>query len=352
MNTYKRNIAVSTFAVAVFALYSCDHKDLCFDHDSEYTLKAKAEYNLIWHENYDIYDDYDDFNLDWINEWPTFVGASSEELCPAQPTGLRVVSIRGDQSLGVSNITGNGGTIPVRSGGEYSLLFYNNDTETIVFDESGSAATTKATTRSKTRASYKGSPYVTTKSESTVTEPDVLFSGYVESFVPDRSLNEETIDVILNPVVYKYVINYEFESGFQYVALARGALAGMAESVYLKDGMTTDNPVTILFDCDLTSTGVFATVNSFGIPSYTPNTTVIHRRSSNTYGLNLEIRLKNGETVTYDFDVTDQVRIQPNGGIISVSGIVVPEELGKKGGSGFNVEISDWGEYEDVDITF
>jgi hypothetical protein len=101
--------------------------------------------------------------------------------------------------------------------------------------------------------------------------------------------------------------------------------------------------------------GVTATVNSFGIPGYTPNTSVLDNKgkiqgNSNTYGLNLELRLKNGETVTYDFDVTDQVRIQPNGGMITVSGIVVPDEVGKKGGSGFNVEIKDWGDYKDVEL--
>jgi hypothetical protein len=70
----------------------------------------------------------------------------------------------------------------------------------------------------------------------------------------------------------------------------------------------------------------------------------------NKYGLNLELRLRNGETLTYDFDITDQVRIQPNGGIITVGGIVVPDEVGKKGGSGFNVEVKDWGDYRDIEL--
>jgi hypothetical protein len=342
-------------AMAASVLCSCNQKDICFDHDSEYTLKTKAEYNLIWHESYDIYDNYADVNLDWTDEWPEFLDASSDDLCPSEPTGLRVISIRDDQRLGMSNIDGKGGEIPARSGGEYSLLFYNNDTETIVFDDLESAATTKVTTRSKTRASYKGSPYVTTKAENTVTEPDILFSGYIESFLPDRTQEVETVEVEMNPIVYTYVIRYEFESGFEYVSLARGALAGMAESAYLKDGTTTENPVTILFDCSLSADGVTATVNSFGIPGYTPNATVLDNKGkligdSNKYGLNLELRLRNGETLTYDFDVTEQVRIQPNGGIITVGGIVVPDEVGKKGGSGFNVEVKDWGDYNDVEL--
>jgi hypothetical protein len=353
MKKYSLNVAIAAIAASV--LCSCEHKELCFDHDSEYTLRTKAEYNLIWHESYDLYDNYDDVNLDWNNEWPEFMDASSDDLCPSEPTGLRVISIRDDLRLGMSNIDGKGGVIPARRGGEYSLLFYNNDTETIVFDDMESAATTKVTTRTRTRASYKGSPYVTTKAENTVTEPDILFSGYVEAFTPDRSKEVEIIEVEMNPIVYTYVIRYEFESGYQYVALARGALAGMAESAYLKDGRTTNNTVTILYDCKLEANGVTASVNSFGIPSYTPNSTVLDENGnlqtdSNKYGLNLEIRLKNGETLTYDFDVTDQVRIQPNGGIITVGGIIIPDEVGKKGGSGFNVEIKDWGDYKDIEL--
>jgi hypothetical protein len=318
-------------------------------------LKVKAEYNLIWHESYDIYDNYADFNLDWTSEWPAFMDASSDDLCPSEPTGLRVISIKDDKRLDMTNIDGDNGEITAISGEEYSLLFYNNDTESIIFDDSESAATTKVTTRSKTRASYKGSPYVTTKAENTVTEPDILFSGYVESFIPDRSKEVEIIEVKMNPVVYTYVIHYEFESGFEYVSLARGALAGMAESAYLKDGTTTENPVTILFDCSVSADGVTAKVNSFGIPGYTPNATVLDNKGkligdSNKYGLNLELKLKNGETLTYDFDVTDQVRIQPNGGIIVVSGIVVPDEVGKQGSSGFDVEVNDWEDYRNISL--
>jgi hypothetical protein len=355
MKTYKRNIAVSVITLAATALCSCNHKELCFDHDTEYQLRVKAEYNLIWHENYDIYNDIDDINLDWMDEWPEELETASDDLTPSEPTGLRVISLRDDQRLSTINVDADGGVIDAQRGGEYSIVLYNNDTETIVFNDTESVSTAKATTRSKTRASYKGSPYVFTKAENTVTEPDILFCGYVESFLPDRTQDVETIEVTMEPIVFTYVIHYEFKSGFEYVALARGALAGMAGSAYVKDGSTTDDVVTVLFDCELTTNGVTASVNSFGIPKYTPNDGIVDENGniisySNTYGLNLEVRLKNGNTITFDFDVTDQVNIQPNGGVITVKDIVIPDEAGKVGGSGFDVNVEGWGEYKDIEI--
>ena len=94
--------------------------------------------------------------------------------------------------------------------------------------------------------------------------------------------------------------------------------------------------------------GAQACVHSFGIPDY-PNehyTTRADRR----YGLNLEVRLKNGKVKSFDFDVTDQVAAQPQGGVIVVNGIEISDEDGTEGGSGFDVNVGDWGEYEDVEL--
>lgn len=54
--------------------------------------------------------------------------------------------------------------------------------------------------------------------------------------------------------------------------------------------------------------------------------------------------------MSFDFDVTDQVAAQPQGGVIVVRDIEIPDEKGMEGGSGFDVDIDDWGEYEDVEL--
>ena len=64
--------------------------------------------------------------------------------------------------------------------------------------------------------------------------------------------------------------------------------------------------------------------------------------------LNLELLLKNGKTVIFDFDVTEQIQAQPHGGVIVVSGIEIKQEDGSQGSGAFDVEVNDWGDYEDI----
>ena len=155
----------------------------------------------------------------------------------------------------------------------------------------------------------------------------------------------------LQPLTYTYLVRYEFQQGFQYVALARGALAGMAESVYLNDGHTGPEAATVMFDCTLRDYGPEATVKSFGIPDYPGD----HygdgtRTTERSYHLNLEVRLHNGAMKTFEFDVTDQVKAQPRGGVIIVSdGLVITDEEGAAGSdSGFDIDVEGWGDYIDI----
>jgi hypothetical protein len=104
---------------------------------------------------------------------------------------------------------------------------------------------------------------------------------------------------------------------------------------------------------------VVAQVKSFGIPDYEPESGVnvehvLSRDSEDfrSYGLTLEVRLKNGNLKTFNFDVTDQVAVQPNGGVIIVGGLEITDEEGKAGGSMFSVEVDGWGEYNDVVLPF
>lgn len=87
---------------------------------------------------------------------------------------------------------------------------------------------------------------------------------------------------------------------------------------------------------------------SFGIPDY-PNrhyTTRTERR----YGLNLEVRLKNRKVKSFDFDVTDQVAVQPQGGLC---GERYRDFRRGRYGRRFRIrcdDIKDWGEYEDIEL--
>ena len=166
----------------------------------------------------------------------------------------------------------------------------------------------------------------------------------------ERTLEPVELPVRMKPLVYTYLIRYEFGRGLEYVALARGALAGMAESVFLKDGHTGDETATILFDCSKEAYGVETLVKTFGVPNYPGDHYTRSDGSDARFSLNLEVRLHNGKFKTFEFDVTDQLLGQPRGGVIVVDGIEIPDKEGTEGGGTFDPEVDKWGEYIDIPL--
>lgn len=328
---------------------SCVYKDLCYHHDvhaPHYDLVVKATYDQQWEYRYLS-------GPDWKTLWPSLqYGFDYDALRPEVPEGLRVVAYYSDAGSKITNLPPQGGTLKL-SKGKHDLLFYNNDTEFIVFSDMQQYATAYATTRTRTRASYLGSPFAPTKDENTLNPPDVLYSDFVSQYdMTVGSLTAPEIDITMYPLVFTYHVRYNFTSGLEYVALARGVLAGMASEVFLNDGRTSPNTCSVLYDCqvDESQSVVTSDVHSFGIPDF-PNENYV-TKADQTFGLNLEVRLKNGTMLSWDFDVTDQVKAQPHGGVITVGDLVVTDEQGVPGSSGFLVDVTDWGEFNDIYIPF
>ncbi len=333
------------FGAVLMLFASCTHKELCFDHDAHAPktgISIEAEYEREWQYTYEG-------GTDWKNfpTWQETFGMKYDTLRPALPSGLRVQVYNEDGTNDMINMVPEGEIVYMRPG-EHSLLFYNNDTEYIVFDAMQSFASAKATTRTRTRASYIGNAYIDSKAENTVNPPDMLYGSYMESYYVERVTDKDVIPVTMYPLVFTYLVRYEFSHGLEYVSLARGALAGMAQAVWLNSGRTSEEAATVLYDCTVEDYGIQALVRSFGIPDF-PNPHY-GTRAERKYGLNLEVRLKNGKLLNFDFDVTDQVAAQPQGGVIVVSDIEISDEQGASGGSGFDVNIDDWGDYEDIEL--
>ena len=320
---------------------SCEHKDLCYNHPEHahrYHINVIADYRTDWEEQYD--------GPNWKAEWPENY-LPYDDFRPTKPAGLRVVNYNEMGEYNIHNIAPEGGVISLYEGVN-DLLFYNNDTEYIVFSRLDDGASTRATTRTRTRASYMGNEYAN-EGEETVNPPDMLYANYFEDYLVEKTVKPTDLEVMLQPLVFTYKIRYEFESGLEYVSLVRGALTGMARSVHMNTGHTSDEAATLLYDCELTDFGARAVVKSFGVPGF-PNKNYPTRAEGNKHAINLEVMLKNGCIVSYDFDVTDQVKAQPHGGVIVIKGIVVEEEDGMQGSGAFDVEVKDWGDYEDVEL--
>ena len=302
-----RFILTSAGAFMLVFLASCAHKELCFDRPTGPEVCIVADYEREWQYTYTG-------GPDWAHYpgWRQDFGISYDSMLPGIPTGLRVQVYNSDGSNNILNIAPEGETVQMFPG-EHAILFYNNDTQSIVFDDMQSYASARATTRTRTRSSYGGNPYMEGYDENTVGAPDMLYGNYIESYTVEQ-----------------------------------GDEPGMASAVWLNSGRTSDEAATILYDCTVEDFGMQAFVRSFGIPGF-PNEHYT-TKSPNSYSLNLEVRLKNGIIKSFDFDVTDQVAAQPQGGVIIVDGIEISDEEGESGGSGFDVDVDDWGEYEDIEL--
>ena len=75
-------------ALAIPTLSSCEHKDLCFDHDvhaPKYDFRVVATYEQEWEIN-----NSDNKVWNGEEEWPDRFGMTYNELRPEVPKGLRM----------------------------------------------------------------------------------------------------------------------------------------------------------------------------------------------------------------------------------------------------------------------
>ena len=306
---------------------SCDHKELCYDHDQHserVEYKLELDFECEWEYNIDS-------NVEWEQQWKPEYGISYDDIRPKEPEGVRVHIFNEDNKVEtVRNLTKQNSIIRFSQEGHYDMLFYNNDTEYIVFEGLESFNTASATTRGSSRSRVMNTP-------------DMLFGAYVDSVYVEKSSQTDTMMVTLKPLVYTYLVRYEFAECADEITSAKGALDGVACRVNLGNGRTTPDVATISYDCTPGNFGVQALVRSFGIPDY-PNPN--YSRSDSKYITYLEIRLKDGKTKTFKFDITDQMAKQPHGGVILIQDI----KMNDAGGGGFDVGVQGWGEVVDVPL--
>ena len=332
-----KGFTISILLLSSIILSGGCRKDLCYDHN-QHGQSTRALLQPEWEQEWER-----DYGMSWQDNWPDKHGIHYDSLRPDVATGIASFVYHEDGSRTERHLPAEGGELPM-SEGEKSILLYNNDTRYIVFNDLDTSATASATTRTRTRATYSDDH----TDETTVNAPDMLYGAWIESYTAAPTADPDPLPVTMRPLVYTYLIRYEFDSGLEHVTLARGALSGMAQSVFLQDGHTSAETATILFECELKEYGAEIQLASFGIPDF-PGDHYVQKSTVQQQGLNLEVLLKNGKIKTFDFDVTDQLASQPRGGVITVSGLsVTDEEAG--GDAGFEVDVEGWGEYEDIEL--
>lgn len=325
-------------------LFQSCRKELCYNH-WEHAASVKADIDAGYERKWET-DNASAWEQNWDSE---LFNCEYEDLRPGIPGGLRIVVYRGG-GYEERNIEAEGGLVRLYEG-EHSLLFYNNDTEYLVFDNLGSSATAMATTRTRTRFSLNDADSKTPTRG--YNSPDMLYGYYVDSYFGEKKLEADAMPLEMHPLVYTYLIVAGFGHGLEYVVKARGEIQGMATGVYLNSGTTSDESGIILFDtdaCEVTAHGVVASVRSFGIPGY-PYDGYTTKAEDRRYSITLEVELRNGATKVFEpVDVTPQLQAHPRGGVIEVDGFAVSDEEGTAGGGGFQVDVDGWGEYEDIPL--
>lgn len=98
---------VPLLAGMLMLLSSCEHKDLCFDHDvhaPKSEVRIEAEYEKEWQYTYEN-------GTDWKNypTWQESFGMEYDALRPGIPDGLRVQVYNADGSDEIINISSRGG---------------------------------------------------------------------------------------------------------------------------------------------------------------------------------------------------------------------------------------------------
>ena len=339
-NRYNIQIAIALLLMALVT--ACQRTELCYDH------YPKAALTFDWEQEWER-----DYGMDHRSSWDAgYHGFGYDDLRPETPEWVNLVNFRNNDSYGEHYFESDGGDVILTEKGDYSFLLYNGDTEYIVLSDVASLPDARASATPRSRATLTTLMKLHPDTRS-ANPPDVLYSAYIESVPPIDIHEVKQLPVKMQPLVYTYVVHYDFEYGVHHIALARGALGGMAESVYLRDGHTSDDPVIVLFDCDVTATGCVAHVRSFGVPGFPDEFfgRSADIKSDRPYTLNLEVLLTNGTTLEFNYDVADQIKKQPRGGVITVSGIRIEDEQNKRemGSGDFDVGLSGWGQ---VDVDF
>ncbi|MDE7388774.1 MAG: DUF5119 domain-containing protein [Muribaculaceae bacterium] len=330
------------YSLAVLMCCSSCRQEICYDHYPAIDL------SFTWEREWER-----DYGHDHKSNWdPAQHRYEYDALRPSVPEWVKMVRYYDDGRFMERFFTPDGAKFEVETNAKCSFLFYNGDTEYIILSDVASVRDVRATATSRSRSGsalqYMKGLHQTSR---TTNPPDVIYSAYVEDVPGIVNHEVKHMPTKMQPLVFTYLVTFEFEHGIEHVALARGALGGMAEGVYLRTGVTTDEASIILFDCDIHSDGCRSQVRSFGIPGFPDS--YFGRSASEQPGpfsLNLEVKLTNGKTMDYTFDITDQIQKQPRGGVIKVGGLRVEDDQAGKSPAGFDVDVSDWDDNIEVDL--
>lgn len=385
MNRHRRHIAPWVFVALLLTsiITGCQRKDLYLAQRGTLNIDVSVydiQLDLLW-------------GLDWKTEWQYLWDESLYgPIGYTEPSGIRATVYTLNETnqrfrYTTRNLPKTGGKVSLTTRQSYDMVFYNNDTEYILFSTDEANDYFYATTRSNTKAAY-------TRSYDHYNQPDQLFGTYLHDLYvtddPDAyemSYDEEGIpyyvfevNATLDPYTFIYlyqvmVLNNDDDAGKRITGCEGISVDGLAGGVDLFTRVTDSlNLVTItqeetmpmltdralrLPDGTETTGDIFAArIMTWGIPGIDPlaqNATRTEAQPQDSIGAGIGLIMRNGTVYPIQRNITEQIKQHPAGGVITIviDAAEIPDSIignKPKPGGGFDASVDNWENEIEADI--
>lgn len=297
------------------------------------------------------------------------------------------------------NFTKAGGRVSLTAGQWYDMLFYNADTEYVIFGQNDLNSDYMATTRSTSLNVYtratEDNMQLPSRSYADFNQPDELFGSFIDDMQvsEDPDHYEQTIDSLgnivnvfnietaLQPYTFIYLIqvvvmNNQDEKGTRIVGGQGMTVTGLAKGVELFSRRTNSEVVSVtsedikptqsftnleLPDGTKADCEVFASrILTWGLPNVAPlaerTRSSVEVVEDNFIGVGLITR--SGYVYNYTANITEQMHQHPAGGVITVvidAGQIdnkyIDKPQSENRGGGFNASVENWGNEYNASVT-
>lgn len=334
------------------------------------------------------------WGIDWKTDWQYLWDESVYgPVGYTEPSGVRANIYTIDDAdqrnrYTTRNLSKDGGRVNLTTLQTYDLVFYNNDTEYILFSTDDANDYFYATTRSNTKAAY-------TRSYDHYNQPDQLFGTFLDDLYVTDDPDEYEIEydedgtlyyvynvkAALSPYTFIYLyqvmlLNNTDDAGKRITGCEGISIDGMAGGVDLFTRVTDsthlvtitqDDTKPMLTDRDLrlpdgteTVGDIFAArVMTWGIPGVDPMELRGLRTSAypkDSVGMGIGLIMRNGTVYPMQCNITEQIKQRPTGGVITIviDAAEIPDSIignKPKPGGGFDASVDNWENEINADIT-
>ena len=385
MKLFNRHIAPLALVMMIFmtAFTGCERKPLYLAQRGTLNVDVSVyniQLDLLW-------------GVDWKTEWQYMWDESLHgPLGYSEPSGVRANVFSLNESnerfnYTTRNLPKSGGRVNLTTRQSYDMVFFNNDTEYILFYSDDANDYLYATTRSNAKTAY-------TRAYAHYNQPDQLFGTYLHDLYVTDDPDAYTIHydangypyylynitASLTPYTFIYLcqvmlLNNNDEEGKRIIGCNGISADGLAGGVDLFSRVTDSlNLVAItqedvkpiqanrplrLPDGTQTEGDIFAArIMTWGIPGIDPLEKIMARtevQPQDSIEVGIGLTLRNGNVYSIQRNITELIKRKPAGGIITIviDTAEIPDSIigeKPKPGGGFDASVDNWENEIEADI--